>query len=229
MRNFIKHALIATVLVAGVKAQDANQLLERARLAAALQNTDLRGSIRGGGAKHHVSLFLREENIQFTTGEGNRRFHMRLGDDKAELFEIVGGKQAKFPSSKLSERIAGSDLTYEDLSMRFLYWPNATLLGEDVVDGHQCYKVQVMNPTRSGSYGTMWVWLHKKFGAFMQIEGFDRKGHRIKRFEVQDVMKLPNDTYTLSKMRVSTMSGSKARSHSYLEFDKPTRPQLPRR
>ncbi|MCU0796814.1 MAG: hypothetical protein MUF31_12875, partial [Akkermansiaceae bacterium] len=63
----------------------------------------------------------------------------------------------------------------------------------------------------------------KEFGAFMKVEGFDRAGKRIKRFEVESVMKLPDGSYTLREMKVSTMDGDRRASSSKLEFDKPTR------
>ncbi|MGE9271584.1 MAG: outer membrane lipoprotein-sorting protein [Verrucomicrobiales bacterium] len=232
MRSLSFFFLIILASVLEVSAQSAEQIMDRARIAATLQNHDLHGTIRGGSnrGKTPIHLFLRGENIQFTTHNGARRFHMRLKDDHYDLLEIVDGKDRLFDSAKLRERVAGSDLTYEDLSMRFFYWPDAQLLGEERVGTHMCWKIRLNNPKRDGNYGVMYAWMHQKYGAFMKIEGFDRKGKRIKRFLVEDVMKLPDDTYTLAKMRVSSMDGEKTLSHSYLEFEKPTRaiPKGPR-
>ena len=81
---------LCAALIISADGQTAEQLMERARIAATLQNNDLRGNIRKGRAKTDVSLFLRGENIQFTTEDGAERFHMRLGDNKFDLLEIVG-------------------------------------------------------------------------------------------------------------------------------------------
>lgn len=225
MRSFWKIALALTAtLLSSVQGQDAGQLMERARIAATLQNNDLRGTIRQGRAKTDVSLFMRGKDIQFTTGAGQQRFHMRLGDDQFDLFEIISGKTVAFPDRKLREAIAGSDLTYEDLSMRFFYWPNPKLEGDERVKTHDCWKIRINNPGRSGDYGLVYVWVHKKFGAFMKVEGFDRQGNKLKQFTVEEVMKLPDDSYTLKEMKVSTVRGGRTSSTSTLEFEKPTRP-----
>ena len=221
----MKNGWILSLLAAGLAAvpalgQDAEQLMERARIAATLQQTDLHGEISKGRTKLSIALFLRGENIQFTTGQGEERFHMRLGDDQFDLFEIVGGKQRTFPSARLSESIAGTDLTYEDLAFRFLYWPNPSLEGDEFVSRNDCWKIRVNNPGRKGAYAVIYVWIHKKSGAFMKIEGFDRSGKRLKRFEVREVQKV-GDGYTLKEMDVSTMNGDRTASRSRLSFDRP--------
>lgn len=218
--------MLALALIAGpASGQDAEQLMERARMAATLQHADLNGQVRGPGGKTNVALFLKGENIQFQFLEKDRwvPFHLRLGDEQFDLFEFRDGKTLRFPSAKLSERIAGSDMTYEDLSFRFLYWPEPQLEGAERVGTHDCWKIRVNNPGRKGDYSAVYVWVHKEFGAFMKIEGFDRGGKRLKRFEVESVMKLPEGDYTLKRMKVSSMNGNRATSHSYLEFEKPKR------
>lgn len=223
MKSLVWKGLALGLMVAPALAQDAEELLERARIAATLQQTDLHGTIGKGWSKTDVSLFLRGEDIQFTTGKGAERFHMRLGDDQFDLLEIVNGETRVFPRAKLSKPIADSDLTYEDLSMRFLYWPNPSLEGDERVGGYDCWKIRVNNPGDKGDYSVVYVWVHKKFGAFMKIEGFDRTGKRLKRFEVDSVMKLKDGSYTLREMTVASMNGEDTRSRSKLRFDKPKR------
>ena len=217
--------VLGVVLAAPAVAQTAEQLMERARMGAVLQNADLTGKVSGPGGKTDVALFLKGENIQFQFQEngGWVPFHMRLGKGQFDLFEFQGGKTLRFPDAKLRQPIAGSDITYEDLALRFLYWPKPAIEGEERVGTHACWKVRVNNPRRDGAYALMYVWIHKEFGAFMKVEGFDRAGKRIKRFEVESVMKLPDGSYTLREMKVSTMDGDRRASSSKLEFDKPTR------
>lgn len=224
MTRFLRLILLLLFgAVPSLVGQDAVQLIERARLAATLQKNDLRGTIRTGRKKTAVSLFLRGKNIQFTTNDGSERFHMLLGDEKIELREIIDNKTRIFDDKKLRQPIAGSDLTHEDLSMRFFYWPNPQLLGGERVKTYDCWKIRIDNPDRDGDYGVVYVWVHKKFGAFMKIEGFDRQGNKLKQFTVEDVMKLKGGAYTLKKMEVQSHRGGKVSGRSYLEFDKPSR------
>lgn len=223
---------LAIALICPAFSQSAEQMMERARIGATLQNADLNGKISGPGGKTDVALFLKGKNIQFQFLQNKQwvPFHLRLGDDQFDLFEFRNGKTLRFPSEKLMQPIAGSDITYEDLSFRFLYWPNPKLEGSERVGPHDCWKIRVNNPGGKGAYALTYVWVHKEYGAFMKVEGFDRSGKRIKRFEVESVMKLKDGNYTLRKMQVSTMNGDRAASNSYLTFDKPTgmRPSGPR-
>jgi hypothetical protein len=217
--------LLMAVLGSWAHGQSAERIMEGARLAATLQNVDLRGEVIGRGQRIPIALFLKEKNIQFQFYQDGRwtPFHLRLGDDQFDLFEFKNRKSVPFPAKKLEESIAGSDVTYEDLSFRFLYWPQPKLLGDERVRTHDCWKIRVPNPGFKGAYRLVYVWVHKDSGAFMKIEGFDQAGTRLKRFEVQSVMKLADGSYTLKEMRVSTMRGDRALSHSTLKFEKPKR------
>ncbi len=230
--NF-KSIFITAALVAGAHAQqpDANAILEGARLSATLVQLDpkepLRGNLSKGGRKTPIALFLNGKNIQFQFNEGKdawRVFHMRLADDKYDLFEMVGGKTTNFPAAKLVEPIAGTDLTYEDLALRFFYWPNPKLEGQENVGGQPCYKLRIDKPRNSGGrYETVYVWVHTKFGAFMKIHGHDKNGGLVKEFLVEDIMKVSDNVWTLRKMQVATHNPANDRrlAITNLLFDPP--------
>lgn len=210
--NF-KSILVIAAMVSCAHAQqpDPNAILQGARMAATLTQLDksepLNGTLTKDGRKTPIALFLDGKNIQFQFNENNtwRIFHMRLADEKYDLFEIVNGKTQNFPPDKLIEPIAGTDLTYEDLALRFFYWPNPKLEGLEDVGGQPCYKLRIEKPKGSpGRYEVVYVWVHTKFGAFMQIRGYDKNGGLVKEFKVEDVMKVANDVWTLKKMQVAT-------------------------
>ncbi len=223
MKSIIYPLFIALLAVLPATGQDAERIMEQTRLGATLQGTDLEGKIRKGRGQVPVHLFLRGENIQFQYSPDNKNwkiFHMRLADDH-DLFEMVNGKTFRFPNEKLGIPIAGSDLTFEDLSLRFFYWPNPVLKGSERVKTFDCWKIRLNNPGNSGKYAAMYVWVHKDSGAFIKVEGFDRQGNKLKQFTVEDIMKLPDGSHTLKKMKVSSYSGGRASGVSYLEFDMP--------
>jgi hypothetical protein len=224
---------IGLVLALPAFAQDAKQIMERTRMGAKLQHNDLQGKLTKRGMPDcPVYLFLRGENIQFWCdvpqgGKWERKsFHLRMGDDKPELFENMGGKQRRFARDKIAQPIAGSDLTYEDLSMRFLYWPNPSIEAEEKVGLFDCWKIRVDNPGNDGAYRTVYVWVSKKHGAFVKVQGFDRRGNIVKEFKVEDVMKLKDGSYTLRKMEVASYANKRVSGRSELTFESPTRPSL---
>lgn len=202
---------LTAVLSSHLAAQepDANAILEGARLAATLTQIDegLQGSLTQGSKRIPITLFLKGKDIQFQFTENGklRIFHMRLGDEKFELFEIIKGKTVNFPRNKLIEPIAGTDLTYEDLALRFFYWPKPKLEGRENVGGQECYRLLVDKPKNAvGRYQRAHVWIHTKFGAFMRIRGYDDNGGLLKEFQVEDVMQVSEQVWVLKKMQVAT-------------------------
>jgi hypothetical protein len=160
-------AAVSVFAIAAAPAQqpDAKAILEGARMSATLTKLDdgLSGNLRKGNQKTPVTLFLRGKEIQFQfteKGQWLRIFHMRIGDENFNLFEIVDGKTRDFPAAKLVAPIAGTDLTYEDLALRFFYWPNPKFEGDETVGGQLCHKIRIDKPkgapaaTRSSMSGS---------------------------------------------------------------------------
>ena len=233
--NF-KPMVLALSLLASVAASaqqpDAKAILEGARMSATLTHLDagLSGHLRQGSRKTPVTLFLKGKDIQFQFSENNgpwRVFHMRIGDTSFNLFEILEGKTSNFPPDKLVAPIAGSDLTYEDLAMRFFYWPNPKYEGQEEVGGMPCYKIRIEKPHgTAGRYEVVYVWVHTKYGAFIKIRGHDKSGGLVKEFQVEDTMQIAKDVWTLRKMQVATHDPATGRRLSITEvtFDSPQKP-----
>lgn len=216
---------MATVLSPKVLADDnAEKLLEGVRLSTTLQHGKLDGYIRKDGKRTPLSLHLRGEDItfQFHTNNTWSGFHMQLQDGKAKLYETEQGKAKPFPKNKISDAIIDSDVTYEDLSLRFLYWKDATVEGEDKIKMQPCYKLRLVNPGNDGRYKLVYVWIHQKYGALMQVAGYDAGGKLLKRFHVTELMTV-DKIQTLKKMNVESYEPgtNKVTGITYLEFREP--------
>lgn len=218
-KSILTTAAVAITLVASASAQEqqptAQQILEGARLSATLTKLDdgLSGNLQKKGGNIPIMLFLKGKDIQFQFQENKdpwRVFHMRMADEQFKLFEIVDGKTTEFPAEKIVQPIAGTDLTYEDLALRFFYWPNPKLEGTEDVSGQSCYKLRIDKPKgASGRYEVVYVWVHTKFGAFMRIRGHDKSGGLVKEFQVESVMQVADKVWTLRKMQVATCDPAK--------------------
>lgn len=211
-KSLITAVALVTSITAHAQQPDADAILKGARLSATLVNLDkdepLKGTLSKDGKKTPIALFLAGKNIQFQFMQDNNQwhvFHMRLAEDKYDLFEMQDGKTKQFPPDKLTYPIAGTDLTYEDLALRFFYWPNPKLEGQENVSGQPCFKLRIDKPSGSpGRYQVVYIWVHSKFGAFMKIRGHDKNGGLVKEFQVEDIMKVTDDVWTLRKMQVAT-------------------------
>ncbi len=206
--------------------QQAERILTGVRHGAILQSNDMTGALKKNGKRYPIHLFLRGENIQFLFEEGENQngFHMRMGNEKFDLFDIVQRKPIPMPLAKLDDGIKGTDVTYEDLAMRFLYWKNNEVVGEEKIKSQDCYKIRLINPDKnSGQYRIVYAWVHKKYGALMQVVGYNAAGKPLKKFIVSSLQK-SGDVHTLKKMEVSTIDprNKKVTGITYMEFDKPS-------
>jgi len=199
----------------------AERLLEGVRHGATLQHGKLEGHLRKGGKRTPLTLTMKGKDIsfQFYTNKKWGGFLLQLKEGQAKLFETVQGKAKPFPAAKIGVAILDSDLSYEDLSLRFLYWKNAQIVGEDTIKTQKCHKVRLRNPGKDGRYSTVDIWIHQKSGALMQVAGYDTKNKLIKRFHVTDLMTVKK-VQTLKKMNVETYNPdtNKVTGVTYLEF-----------
>ena len=209
------------------QAPPVENILAAARHVAALQKQDLKGILRKENRKTPIALFLNREegNIQFQFYGAKKtweKFHLRLKQDRFELFEIINGKTIRFAANKLSQPIEGTDLTYEDLAMRFLYWKGGKVLGTQKIKGADCWMIRVSNPGREGLYQFVDIAVHKKAGALMRVIGYDAKGRQIKKFEISEIMEV-DGSYTIRVMRVDTVEpvSGKTIGITRVEFENP--------
>lgn len=232
MKSFVS-LLIALSTASALFAQqpDPNRILEGARLSAALTKIDqgLKGHLSHNGSKIPITIFLKGKDIQFQFLENKtwRVFHLRLNDEQYDLFEIINGKTIDFPRQKLTESIAGTDLTYEDLALRFFYWPNPKLEGTEKIGTEETFKLRLNKPAQAaGNYFAVYVWVHSKFGAFMKIHGHAKNGKLLKEFLVEDVMKVSDEVWTLRKMQVSSYKNGRRSSITDMVLEKPEKGAL---
>lgn len=230
MKTLILTCTIFLSGLLGLSAQlpEADDVLRTARYVATLKDTDLKGSLQKSGTKGSVpiALFLREgQGIEFQVYDGQiwNKFQLKLADDEYDLFEGVGSKIQRFNKAKIAQPVMGTDLTYEDLAMSFLYWPNGQTLGSESLGiGRDAWRVRLVNPKAAGRYKTVDVWVHKKSGALMQINGYQADGKCIKVFKVTEIMRVGGEEYSLKTMKVQSFGADgRTTGITSLEFEKP--------
>ena len=223
-------ALLGFLLPSKAGADEAaERILAGVRHGVALQEGELTGYMRRSGKRTPLTMRMREDDISFQFYHEKKwtGFMLKMNEGNAKLFELNGGKAAPFPKDKIGEPILGSDVTYEDLSLRFLYWKESTVEGEETIKTQKTYKIRLVNPDESGIYGIVYIWVHQKYGALMQVAGYARNGNLLKRFHVTELMKIGKQQ-TLKKMNVETYQPGtdKVIGVTYLEFEKPKKKGL---
>ncbi|MBQ3239713.1 MAG: outer membrane lipoprotein-sorting protein [Akkermansia sp.] len=212
-RQTFKSALLGCfLLAAGAFAQEApsaDELLSAMRdMTVSQGNKDVSGTIRKNRTKIPFSLSARGETIVFQYKESDawKRFDVRIREKSAQLIQVEGGKATVMAPASYTKTIAGTDVCYEDLSLRFLYWKGGKVLADSSnsrIKGRDCYVVEVPNPTPAvGQFAWVRMWVDKENGTTWQIDGYGRDGKLKKRFTITSVQKLDDGSWFFKQMKL---------------------------
>jgi hypothetical protein len=88
--------------------------------------------------------------------------------------------------------IEETDLSWSDLSLAFLWWPNARLIDYDRKRGFNAYLLEIPAPKNDGPIGKVRLWIHQQTGLLLETALYDRQDDLIKRLRVVSIKKLEN-------------------------------------
>ena len=211
----------ATMAIGADAPPPAREILDQVRLQQSQQQLDLQGQLRSDATVIPFRITQTGPVIRYTFTNPAEVVQLRLGEDGTRLDLVLQNSTKKFSSSRLDERIGGTAVTYGDLALKFLYWPDAQVIGADTLRTRNCWKLRLTAPSKDAPYATVLLWVDKESGALMRMEGYDWKGQLKKRFEVVSAQKIEGRWF-LKQMRIEEMEPgtSKVRSRSYLEIKK---------
>jgi len=205
----------------GQPAPPAQDILASVRMVEARQQIDLQGQLRQNEIVIPFHLTQNGPLIRYWFTNPDEVLQLRLGQNSSRLDFVTDAGTQKFATGKLSQKIRGTSLTYEDLAFKFLYWQTARVLGEENVRTRNCWKLQLRAPSRESQYSNVLLWVDKASGALMRMEGYDLNAQLAKRFEVVSAQKIDNRWF-LKQMRVEELQPgtNHVQSRTYLEIKK---------
>ena len=142
----------------------------------------------------------------------------------SSTLEESGPEGGKMTPANFDKKILGTDLTFEDLALRFTYWSHAAIEGEDrffTLGARAAWRLRLESPTRHSEYSSVLLWVDKDSGALLKAEGFDWQSKLSKRFTVVSGQLLEGKWY-LKQMKIEAFDpGTEhVRSRTYLEIKK---------
>lgn len=196
------------------------ELLKSVRIAQSSQDWKLTGRIRTGSKKIPFKLTLEKGSIRYLFTDNNDTLTLRLGDKTSTLEETKDGKTTRITAAKLTAPVHETEITYEDIALRFIYWRDAKIIGGDMISAHRCWKVEARPDNANDSqYTRVILWIGREDGALMKAESYDAAGRWVRRFMVTEVMKREG-FWMLKKMRIESSHGrSTDPKPSYLEIE----------
>jgi hypothetical protein len=145
---------------------------------------------------------------------------VHYNEENSQLEEVsTAGGTEHMTALNFDKPILGTDLTFEDLALKFLYWSHAVIEGSDSIRTRASWKLLLTAANHRTQYAKVELWVDKESGALLRAEATDWEGRLGKRFEVISGQKIDNRWY-LKQMRVETLdpANGHVRSRTYLEI-----------
>jgi len=221
MRVTIVILAVAVARLSAAAPPSAKEILDSVRMLESRQQIDLDGQLRENEKVIPFHLSQDGPLIRYSFVDPEEVLQLRLDEDGSRFDLVTDAGSEKFPAEKLKEKVRGTGISYEDLTLEFLYWPNARVFGDETVRTRSCWKLQVVSPSRDLQYWNVLIWVDKASGALMRMEGYDWNGKLVKRFEVISAQKIDNRWF-LKQMRVEELQPgtNKVQVRTYLEIKK---------
>ncbi|WP_170157395.1 outer membrane lipoprotein-sorting protein [Roseimicrobium gellanilyticum] len=201
-------------------------ILEMVRMSQATQDLDqLKGQLRTkGGLTHPFTLTMADKVIRFVfPSPPKETISLDLKETSSTLTRVNASGKVEMPAALYAQPVLGTAINYEDLAMRFLYWPNAKVMDENaLLAGFKCWVVRVQNPDGRGPYQWVDLWVSKSNGAMLKMEAWDKSPRKVKQFLVRSGQRYQG-AFILKQMRVYAYDPAtgKAGDPTYLEIDDP--------
>ncbi len=222
-KKFLVIALLGGGLIPHLSSaqQDANAILDQIRSAQAQISRTLSGRLRPeNGDPIPFQLQLKGPEFDYKFSNPTETIKLQMTDTGSVLTDEKSAGQQILTGARLSEPVRGTDITYEDLSLRFIYWKNAKFEGEQRVRTITCSIVLVQPSIRNTQYGSVRLWIAKDRGALIKAEAYNWQGKAIKRFEVISGQQIEGKTI-FKQIRIERLDPQtgKVVSRTYLELD----------
>ncbi|MEI6560861.1 MAG: outer membrane lipoprotein-sorting protein [Verrucomicrobiota bacterium] len=198
---------LAAASLASEPPPTARELLALVRANQASQERNLEGKLRPYSSEEKIiipfRLYLRGDTITYQFTDKPEALVLHFGEKTSRLEHVFGsGKTEKITGAKLDDPVRGTDISYEDLALKFLYWNNAVVEPEkhDLMM-RSCWIVRAVPSSKGESqYDMVRLWIEST-GGLLQAECYSG-GKLIRRFSVRSVQHVSTGGYILKSMDV---------------------------
>jgi hypothetical protein len=190
MRRKIVLLLLLVASAAIAAPPSAKEILESVRLRQAQQELELQGQLREEQTVVPFRFTQTGPVIRYSFSKPDETLQLKLDENDSRLEVVTNEGVEKIAPAQFDHKIRGTAVTYEDLALRFLYWPNAKVIGDDTIQLVDCWRLELRAPPRQSQYPTVRLWVQKDGPAIMKVEGYDSNGKLSKRFTVVSGQKI---------------------------------------
>lgn len=151
----------------------------------------------------------------------------RAGGGEPTFFYAVGDPPAPAPMPGLYDAVQGTDVSWTDLSLSFLWWRGGSVVATNEVRGRRCYVVEVPAPPSAGRetapgkmapYRSVRLWIDAEIHMLLQAEGLNASGRAVRRLWVKSFKKV-NDTWMIKDLEVQEANSGRRTKLVVLEVN----------
>jgi hypothetical protein len=199
--------------------EQAAQILSGIRLADISQELD--GRLRKeDGTIIPFHLKASGDELVFTFSNPTEVLRLRFEDSGPTLTRQTGDRERIISGARLNDSVRGTDITYLDLSLRFLRWKDSRIEGQQNLRTFPCWMILLQQTDPNTPYASVRVWVAKQSGALLRAEAFDAQSRLLKKFEVISGQRVEGKWF-LKQMRIERYDPDTGKliSRTYLEFN----------
>lgn len=108
---------------------------------------------------------------------------------------------APLPTPPLTAAVAGTDITWLDITLSYLWWQEGSLHGTESFKGALCDIIEMRPPQPIPGCAAVRLWVDRKRGFMRQAAQIDENGERIRWMWVSSVGKI-NDRWMIKNLEV---------------------------
>lgn len=157
----------------------------------------------------------------FRDGVGEARYIVRdwFGREEEELTVVrahgappqylfrTGSPLEEAPLPDLAGTIRGTDLTWGDLSLAYLWWPGARTVGQQSVRGRRCYIVEVPAPEAFfDALSHVRIWIDPTIGMLLRAQAFASDGKPLRTLDARRFRKI-DEMWMVSHLEILRHAG----------------------
>ena len=145
---------------------------------------------------------LAQYTIMDAFGRDREQLTVHRNGGPATLEYLTGSPLVKAVAPGLETLIGGTALTWMDLTLSFLWWPDSKTIGITQVLEQPCYVVDAHAPAGTPApYASVRMWVNVKASMMMQAEGYNALGDPVRRISVKSFKKI-NDEWMIKDLEI---------------------------
>ncbi|MBN2302354.1 MAG: outer membrane lipoprotein-sorting protein [Lentisphaerae bacterium] len=144
-----------------------------------------------------------EYTIRDAFGSNLEKMTVIRAENGSVTFKYASGKDLTSAACpNIGEMIQGTDMSWMDLTLGFLWWKGGSLIGQEFVRGRECHIVEIPAPANDqGPYGKVMLWIDQRLHVILQVEGYGHDGEKIRRLWVNGFKKI-DDRWMIKDMEI---------------------------